>query len=64
MSARFEHRFSCSPGKKRTSHQPTVRQTDFPFHVMDSTTKDCEARPEKPDLKRSVLPAAEPWTRL
>jgi len=64
MSARFEFTFPSSPCEVRSSHPRTVRQTTIPFLVTDSTNKDCEPRPEKPEEKHSRIPAAKPYTCL
>jgi len=64
MSARFEFAFPCRLREVRSSHLRTVRNTDIPFPVMDSTNKDCESRQQMPEEKRGRTPAREPYTCL
>lgn len=64
MSARFEFMFARSPGETRASHLRTLRQTEISLLVVDNTHQDREPKLEKPDMKHSLPPAAEPYTRL
>ena len=64
MSARFEFTFSSSSTEAHPGDLQAVRQTDFPYSVMDGPNMDCEPRREKPDVKQSLPPATQPYTYL
>ena len=64
MSARFKFALPCSITEARSSDLQPVRQSKFPYLVVDSRNKGHEPKQENFDVKHRVPPAAEPQTCL